>query len=70
MASLRTLAIAAFRSQREVDHQDGILLHDADQQNNPDQRDDAQIRVREHQCEYGADAGRTASVEMIVMGWM
>ncbi len=39
----RRLAFLALRLQREVDHHDGVLLHDADQQDDADQRDDAEI---------------------------
>ena len=40
---LRRLAFVALGFQREVDHHDGVLLHDADQQDDADQRDHTQI---------------------------
>ena len=40
---LGRLAFLALRLQREVDHHDGVLLHDADQQDDSDQRDDVEI---------------------------
>ena len=42
----------------EVDHHDGVLLHDANQQHDADQRHDAQLGVADHQREQRADAGR------------
>ncbi len=43
MASDRLHALFAFGFQREVDHHDGVLLHDADQQHDADQRDNAEV---------------------------
>ena len=39
----RRFAFFAFGLKGEVDHHDGILLHDADEQNDADQRDDAEF---------------------------
>ncbi len=47
-----------FRIQREVDHHDGVLLDDADQQDHPDQRDDAEFGVEQHQRQHRADTRR------------
>ena len=55
---LRRLALRALRLQREVDHHDGVLLHDADQQDDADQRDHAQVGAAEQQRQDRADAGR------------
>ena len=33
----------AFGFKREIDHHDGVLLHDADQQHDADQRNDAEV---------------------------
>ena len=44
--------------EREVDHHDGILLHDADQQNDADNADDVEVHTEEQQREDGAHAGR------------
>ena len=34
----RRFAFVALRGQREIDHHDGVLLDDADQQNDADER--------------------------------
>ena len=44
--------------QREVDHHDGVLLHDADQQDDADQRDDVEVVAGDQQRQDRADAGR------------
>jgi hypothetical protein len=48
----------ALHLQREVDHHDGVLLHDADQQDDADQPDDIQLHVEEQQRQQRAGAGR------------
>ena len=58
MASAGLLLLLAFGRQREVDHHDGVLLHDANQQDDADNGDNIQIDVEEHQGQHGADAGR------------
>jgi len=35
-----TLALAPLGVEGEVDHHDGVLLHDSDEQNNSDESDD------------------------------
>ena len=54
----RRLALLALGFQREVDHHDGVLLHDADEQDDADQGDDAEIGAAEQQRQQRADAGR------------
>ena len=44
--------------QGEVDHQDGVLLDDADQQNDADQRDQRQLGAAQQQGQQGADPSR------------
>ena len=53
----RPPAFLALRFQRKVDHHDGVLLHDTDQQNDSDQRDDAEITMRDD-ATPGARPGR------------
>ncbi len=43
---------------REINHQNGVFLHDPNQQNNADDRDDAKLRLEQQQREYRADARR------------
>ena len=54
----RRHALVALGVDREVDHQDRVLLHDADQQDDADQRDDRQVVPGQHQRQQRADAGR------------
>ena len=42
----RRLAFLALRLQREVNHHDGVLLHDADQQDDADQGHHSQVHVK------------------------
>ena len=55
---VRGLALRPLRLQREVDHHDGVLLHDADQQNDADHRDDGELGLEEQQRQQRAHAGR------------
>ena len=55
---VRRLVLHALGFEREVDHHDRVLLHDADQQHEPDQRDDAEIGAGQEQQHERADAGR------------
>ncbi len=57
MASAAGEALAAFRRQREVDHQDRVLLHDADQQDDADEGDQRQLLSAQQQRQQGAEAG-------------
>ena len=52
------VAFVAFGLNGEIDHQDGVLLDDADQQDDADQGDDAQLGVEDQQRQQGAHAGR------------
>ncbi len=54
----RALAFIAFGGDRKIDHQDRVLLHDADQQDDSDDRDHAQIGVRQLQGQQRAHARR------------
>src|SRR6185437_3911227 len=40
----------------EVDHHDGVFLHDADQHHDADDRDDAEIHAEPHQCQQRAQS--------------
>ena len=50
--------IVAFALQRHVDHHDGVLLDDADQQQHADHGDDAELHVGDLERQQRADAGR------------
>ena len=52
----RAFAFIAFSVQREIDHHDRILLHNADQQNDADQRDNTEIGAAYDQRKQRADA--------------
>jgi hypothetical protein len=54
----RRLPLVALGCQREIDHHDRIFLHDADQQDDADQRHQAQIVVEHHQHQQCTNAGR------------
>ena len=54
----RRQAARALGLEREVDHHDGVLLDDAHQQDDADQRHERQIEPGEHQRQHRADAGR------------
>src|SRR6185437_9958834 len=54
----RRQALVALRIDGEVDHQDRVLLYDADQQDDADQRDDRQVIAGHDQRQQGADPGR------------
>src|SRR5690606_3478832 len=51
-------AALALQLQRQVDHQDGVLHDDADQQEQAQQRDQAELAPGELDGQQGADAGR------------
>ncbi len=59
----RRQALLALRFQREVHHHDGILLHDADEQDHTDQRDEAEFGVEGDQRQHRAEAGGGQSGE-------
>ena len=50
-------ALIPFGFESEVDHHDGILLDDTDEQNDADERDDGEIDVEKEQGEDGANTG-------------
>ena len=54
----RRQSLEALRRKREVDHHDAVLLHDADQQDDADERNQVEILVEQHQREQCADARR------------
>ena len=51
-------AFVALGIEREVDHHDRVLLDDAHQQHDADQRDHREVVAEQHQREQRADAGR------------
>ena len=48
----------ALRRQGDVDHHDRVLLHDADQHQQADDRDEAQVHAEQPQRQQRADDGR------------
>jgi hypothetical protein len=58
IASRGALALVALGVDGEVDHHDRVLLHDADQQDDADDADHAQVVAGQHQGQQRADAGR------------
>jgi len=61
MASREFFPLFAFRRQREVHHHDRIFFHDADEQQNADDRDDAQIRFKNQQRQHPRPRRPTAA---------
>ena len=55
---LRRHVLVALGGDREVDHHDAVLLDDADQEDNADQGDQAEIESKRHQDRERADACR------------
>src|SRR5581483_5152239 len=53
-----SLALASFRIERKVDHQDSVLLNDADKQDDSDEGDDIQVDSAKPQREQCPDTGR------------
>ena len=51
----------ALRLDGEVDHQDRVLLHDTDEQDDADERDDGEVAAGQHQRQQRADARRRAA---------
>ena len=58
MASSARFAFIALGIEGKVDHHDGVLLHNADQQDDADERNDAELGARDQQREQRAHAGR------------
>ena len=54
----RQLSLVPLGVEREVDHHDRILFDDADQQDDPDDRNDAEIAAVDHQRQQRSDTGR------------
>ena len=54
----RVQAALPFSFQREVDHHDAVLFHNADQQDDADNRHHAQILVKQDEGEQRAHSGR------------
>src|SRR5581483_7599445 len=50
-------ALFALGFERKIDHHDGVLFHDADQQNNSYQRNNRQVRPEHKQRQQRADTG-------------
>ena len=69
IASSAGYAVAALALQREVDHHDGVLLDDADQQHHADQGDDAELGVEASCSASSAPTPADGSVDRIVIGW-
>ena len=63
IARHRVEAALAPPLEREVDHHDRVLLDDADQQQDADDRDDRQVHVEAFEREQRADAGRRQARE-------
>jgi hypothetical protein len=52
------LAVLALGHQGKVDHHDGILFHQPDQQHDADDGDDVEVILEDQQRQHGSDAGR------------
>ena len=55
---LRTQALTALQLQGQINHQDGVLLDDTDQQEQTQQGDQTELHAYQLQREQGANAGR------------
>ena len=53
----RREAFLGFGLDGEIDHEDGVFLDDADEQNNSDQGNEREFRFEKHHGEKSADAG-------------
>ena len=60
----------ALRLEREVDHHDRVLLDDADQQHDADQRDRCDRSMPQSISASSAPTPADGSVDRIVIGWM
>src|SRR5690606_22080711 len=54
----RTQTFSALQLQRQVDHQNGVLLDHANQQEQPEQRNEAELPAGQLNGQQGADSGR------------
>jgi hypothetical protein len=59
----------AFRIEREIDHHDGVLLDDADQQQDAQEGDEAELGAGRQQREQRPTPAE-GSVERMVSGWL
>ena len=57
MASSEFMPCFAFGLQSEVNHHDAVLFHDADEQDNSDERDDAEFLATDQQGQDRSDTG-------------
>ena len=70
MAAAAEVPRVAPRLDGEVDQDDGVLLHDADEQNDADERDDAELGLEREKVPAAPPRPRRASVDRMVMGWI
>ena len=70
IAVLRVEPLDALGLEREVDHHDRVLLDDAEQQHDADERDDAEVDVQNTSSAISAPSAAEGSVERMVIGWM
>ncbi len=59
----------ALRVDGEINHHDGVFLHDADEHDEADEAVDVQINPKNHQRDQRAETRRRQAGQ-IVMGWM
>ena len=57
MDSSDDLPLVALGRDGKVDHHDGVLLHNADQENDADDGNNAELRLKQKKREHGADTG-------------
>ena len=60
---IRKFALVALSFERKVDHHDGVLLHDADEQDDADKSHDTEFHAEEQQREDRTDGSRRQSRE-------
>ena len=68
IASVGNMPLVPLRLEREIDHHDRVLLDDAHQQHDADQRDERQILPEQHQRQRARRRRPKGSVERIVIG--
>ncbi len=69
MASSGVLPLP-LRGDGEVDHHDGVLLHDAHQHDQADEGVEVEIDLEEHQRQQSAPKPADGRPDRIVIGWM
>ena len=67
---LRRHVVAALPLQREVDHHDGVLLHDADQHDHADKGVKRQRQCRQDRSVSSAPTAAEGRPDRMVSGWM